>query len=449
MYCEKCGKANPNDAVFCEGCGARVSAPPPPPRPQQQVVRPVAPKPRKTAAEKKAEAAEKAAKLKEKVKNLPKKVWVLSGAALVVLLAFFIFLGIGGSVNSPKTIAKRYFQAMQVDKDVEKAFNYLYLETSEFVNKKTLATYLEDDLKGNPQIVKFVAEAPQKPRKPSLLVRIQSRLSGYGSYSSYSSNDDLTQTITVKYVTSNGEQKSEYIQLFDTGQRSLLLWKKYAVSMNLDRIIVSNVQLVVPKGSTVTVDGIALKNPEAADDKRYEAVASSLEVYTIGSIFRGDHAVVIKNAMFDDYETDADFYSDRAVEFFSLELNQATRSELYNETVTIIQKAIASRMTDAPYSSLGLTLTANTNDAERVQYNYENYFKNKLSSYTSVKPKTFEDNTSNARLNNGMRYSCRVDYVADCVYSSWGGEQQGDRNFNTTITWAYENGAWVVATADF
>jgi hypothetical protein len=50
-------------------------------------------------------------------------------------------------------------------------------------------------------------------------------------------------------------------------------------------------------------------------------------------------------------------------------------------------------MADAAFSSLGLTLTANTNDAERVQYNYENYFKNKLSSYTSIKPKTFEDNT--------------------------------------------------------
>jgi len=444
MFCEKCGKSNPNDAVFCEGCGARVSAPPPPVQ-QQQVVRPVAPPPRKTAAEKKAAAAEKAAQFKKKVKNLPKKVWVLSGAGVAVLLAFFIFLGVGKSVTSPKTIAKQYFKAMYVDRNVEKAFDYLLLETSEFVNEKTLAAYLEDDVKDRPQVVKFVVEAPQKNRYRRGLARwVEDLIEGNSGYSS-NENDTMTQTVTVNYNTTNGENNRESIQLFDTGKRSLLLWKKYAVSMNLDRVINKNVQIVVPKGSTVTVDGIALKNPSAAEKDGYGYRADSVDIFTIDSIFDTEHKIVVMNPAFEEYETEDSLRSNGTAEYLRLELTQATRDTLFEKTKTITQNAIISKLAGKEFGSLSLDLTADTSEVERVKYSYDNAF----SSYTSIKPKTFEDGSSSNDLGGNMRYSCRINYVADCVYSSWGGEQTSERNLYATITYAYENGAWVVAAASF
>ncbi len=48
MFCPSCGKTNPDDARFCDGCGsdmtaAKVSPPPPPPPPPPAYQAPVAP----------------------------------------------------------------------------------------------------------------------------------------------------------------------------------------------------------------------------------------------------------------------------------------------------------------------------------------------------------------------------------------------------------------------
>lgn len=451
MFCEKCGKANPVDAVFCEGCGARVSAPPPPPKPQQQVVQPVAPKPRKTAAEKKAEAADKAAKLKEKVKNLPKKVWVLSGAGLVVLLAFFIFLGIGSSMTSPTTVAKRYFAAMYVDRNVGKAFNDLYIEPSEFVNKETLASYFEDDLKDAKAVVRFVAEKPQKPRKPGLIARITARIEGYDPSDLYGKKDELTTSITVRYTTTDGNEHSERIQMFDTGKRSLLLWKKYAVAMDMDRLIAKDVKIAVFKGSTVTVDGITLKNPkayDAADSSSYYEYSSSsaaatkavaLEVYTISSIFDTRHEIVIQHPTFEDYTDSDSFSSGRTVEYLDMEFKQATYDTLLEQTKTTLKNFLMGALEKKPFDSYGLKLSVDGDEVKKTKDRYAELISNRAG-WTSVKVNTIEEYNSDRDMGGDTLF--RFGVRCDIEYTDEWGERNG--NWYAEITWAYENGEWVI-----
>ena len=138
MFCEKCGTQNPDEAVFCAGCGAelpKINVPQGQPNvqaspqgiPNQQVPegQPVYQQPVKT----------------------PRKPMPMGAKIAIIAIVAVAILGTAGfmilrSLASPKRIVENYAKAY-VAHDSEKIFDLLCFEKSEFITPDALEKTLE------------------------------------------------------------------------------------------------------------------------------------------------------------------------------------------------------------------------------------------------------------------------------------------------------------------
>lgn len=107
MFCEKCGQANPDEAKFCEGCGADLKAV----EVEEVVVG------EEVAVEETPAAAEETNvfdDVVESVKNndLVKKIISIAVPVVAVILAVIILASLGVFTHGSERAVKKYFKAM-------------------------------------------------------------------------------------------------------------------------------------------------------------------------------------------------------------------------------------------------------------------------------------------------------------------------------------------------
>ncbi len=91
MFCEKCGKQLPDNAAFCDGCGARIDAPAPNQTPQASDAAPAA-----------AGTAAAAVKPKNPLSTLNRKTLIgIAAAVVVVILAIVLIVALVGGNDAP------------------------------------------------------------------------------------------------------------------------------------------------------------------------------------------------------------------------------------------------------------------------------------------------------------------------------------------------------------
>ena len=235
MFCGECGTKNKKGAQFCENCGAKMETP------------------------------KKEVFVKEK-KPMTKKNKIITGVvglAAIIVVASCIFLG---SLTSPKNIAEKVFNAT-VNYDFDTIYKYLNVEDSEFTSKEMFNKVMTSnyDIEDKPVIVNYSVGEP------------------------VISDDKMSATVTITYMMKDKDKSDTFdVKLVKDKNKKWLFFDNWLVNTKgID--VAKNYKIEVAKGSTISVEDIALSSKYLNSEESNE----NYDVYVIPSIFEARYEVNI------------------------------------------------------------------------------------------------------------------------------------------------------------
>ncbi len=277
MFCGECGTKNEKGSIYCENCGHKL---------------------------------ENAEPLKKKVKENPKKPMdkkqktILSVVVVIVVLFVGLFMYMG-NLCKPENVALKYFKAV-ASKDVDDLYSVLYLEKSDFVNKKILKDKLKDE--------KEIELANYKVKKGDV------------------DKDDLSTSVKITYVEEgSSREKYQTVKLVKSKKKKWLFFDNWTVDSS--SLVVKDYKLYVPSKATIKLDGIKV-------DKKYKnekLSTSSTDVYEIPTILSFKYKADIKLENGIELEDDISVRS-------SYDYYRTTNTHLAKKTETKLKKDILSKM---------------------------------------------------------------------------------------------------------
>lgn len=235
MFCGECGTKNKKGAQFCENCGAKMETP------------------------------KKEVFVKEN-KPMTKKNKIITGIVglvAMIVIALCIFLG---SLTSPKNIAEKVFNAT-VNYDFDTIYKYLNVEDSEFTSKEMFNKVMTSnyDIEDKPVIVNYSVGEP------------------------VISDDKMSATVTITYMMKDKDKSDTFdVKLVKDKNKKWLFFDNWLVNTKgID--VAKNYKIEVAKGSTISVEGIALSSNYLNSEESNE----NYDVYVIPSIFEARYEVNI------------------------------------------------------------------------------------------------------------------------------------------------------------
>lgn len=235
MFCGECGTKNKKGAQFCENCGAKMETP------------------------------KKEVFVKEK-KPMTKKNKIITGIVglvAMIVIALCIFLG---SLTSPKNIAEKVFNAT-VNYDFDTIYKYINVEDSEFTSKEMFNKVMTSnyDIEDKPVIVNYSVGEP------------------------VISDDKMSATVTITYMMKDKDKSDTFdVKLVKDKNKKWLFFDNWLVNTKgID--VAKNYKIEVAKGSTISVEGIALSSNYLNSEESNE----NYDVYVIPSIFEARYEVNI------------------------------------------------------------------------------------------------------------------------------------------------------------
>ena len=232
MICNNCGTKNENDAVHCKKCGKNLIK-----------------KEKKSIFD----------RIDELSSTMKKLLFIIIVFAIIVAGIYFGLRYVYG----PRKTVENYMNAI-IDKDYDKIVDYaLGDEDLTFIDKKEVEKEIKENLEEQEEIRNYD------------ITRIKYK------------DNELRAIAKVSVVYANDKTDDIEIELINRGSRNVFKNKWKIISDNLiDINLEKNYNVAVPKGSSITVDGIKVdKKYLLKDNNKYKG----LDLYELPVILSGTH----------------------------------------------------------------------------------------------------------------------------------------------------------------
>lgn len=349
---------------------------------------------------------------------------------VVIVVCCAVFSIANATILSGKQAAKRYFQAI-INDNSRGVYSCLDLPESDFVNASKFDDYFQtlgyqQAKVGNYQITELDTTADK-------------------------GDDGITSAYQITYyLRGDSSTRSMYVELVSIPQLFGLI-NHYKV---LSDYIVTGYRILVPAGSTVTLNGTELHDP---------ITNGGSECYTIPSLFNTTYTITVKNPFGSATGsfvparsgTDADIYNCEML-LYNDETVSAIYSQAQAQFISLLNAAVAQQTFPADIAK-----TANsdmqgdiaTRFADLQSYCYD---ASSGTGYTSIQLSNITDNSYQGQTfsaNSPMEYSCEFSfsYSYSRRYRNWDGNLEivnGESSGSARMHYVYENGSWVLEAFD-
>lgn len=453
MFCPNCGTENQDDSVFCESCGQRLDLPDnfgtdirkenvnvAEPIPVYENNREpslgvhISPVPYSSPSPK---------------GGLRKHMKIIL-PVLILLVLIIGFYCIGSSMSDPEKFVQNYVDEL-VSGDFQGAFDYMSFTETDFINSTSFEAYMENSSINYSEISHYVINKKSTTTSLSDL---------------YDSDEDnsLVKNYTVTYILNGSSvEKSFDVSLVKQKDNFLLFFDNYKVATD---DMTSEVTFYVPSGATLYFDDLELNEScneyigvTEPESNYYNYVGIPLPTYYISSVFKGIHNVYVEHPSCEAYEMDIDTSTGNFFLVQTMYLSDDTMDALAAKTEEIVKIITAGAIAGDEFDSLEMDCTTDRESLNNIKASYADIAssleKDTGEGLVSIDFKSFIDRSNTYTVDCDMTYQCSVSFAYDYKgrYRVSGSstnmkEQSGSNTGNAAITYAYENGQWVVKSID-
>lgn len=388
MFCGECGTKNKKGAQFCENCGAKMETP------------------------------KKEVFVKEK-KPMTKKNKIITGIVglvAMIVIALCIFLG---SLTSPKNIAEKVFNAT-VNYDFDTIYKYLNVEDSEFTSKEMFNKVMTSnyDIEDKPVIVNYSVGEP------------------------VISDDKMSATVTITYMMKDKDKSDTFdVKLVKNKNKKWLFFDNWLVNTKgID--VAKNYKIEVAKGSTISVEGIALSSNYLNSEESNE----NYDVYVIPSIFEARYEVNITLPIGLQVTSKMNVYDNGSYKY-RMSLNDLT-NEVKDNLISISKSSLQTLYDGVKeqksFDDIKSNFEYENGDLTTLKSDYENLV-NSIGTSIKLTTITFKEikiSDVNITSENKLKLYLKVSYDYSVSYESSGETKTHDSNDYDYLylTFDYVNG---------
>lgn len=225
--------------------------------------------------------------------------------------------------------------------------------------------------------------------------------------------------------------------------------------------LAKNCSLAVPKGATVTVDGIDLSEHfSAVPDK-------DLDVYELGSLFTGTHDITVSIKGFEDYTTTTSLlagdYSGKKIYTITtsmMKVTAETEKNLKQLAESFITSIYEGALTEQDFDSISKDFTIEKDSIDSMGLAYNTLVSNNIttaSHLSKVDFTNFDSSTAATYAEDGcyaIQVTSDVNYTAESIVSSGSEDETASRqaqkttsgNSLFTTVFHYKDGVWSINT---
>ena len=388
MFCGECGTKNKKGAQFCENCGAKMETP------------------------------KKEVFVKEK-KPMTKKNKIITGIVglvAMIVIALCIFLG---SLTSPKNIAEKVFNAT-VNYDFDTIYKYLNVEDSEFTSKEMFNKVMTSnyDIEDKPVIVNYSVGEP------------------------VISDDKMSATVTITYMMKDKDKSDTFdVKLVKDKNKKWLFFDNWLVNTKgID--VAKNYKIEVAKGSTISVEDIALSSKYLNSEESNE----NYDVYVIPSIFKARYEVNITLPIGLQVTSKMNVYDNGSYKY-RMSLNDLT-NEVKDNLISISKSSLQTLYDGVKeqksFDDIKSNFEYENGDLTTLKSDYENLV-NSIGTSIKLTTITFKEikiSDVNITSENKLKLYLKVSYDYSVSYESSGETKTHDSNDYDYLylTFDYVNG---------
>ena len=437
MFCQNCGKENKDESIFCSSCGSKIIE-------EQQTkeedqIKNIT---EDSANLQNNDSINQQDNLKNdyynvnnnksnitatKRKSIPLKIKVgIIVACVVVALITSLYI-VGNNLSSPKKVAEKYMQS-QLDKDWEKAYNYLAIEESDFITKDLYLKLKSQE--SNDEITSYTIEDD-------------------GDYD----NKALEQFINVNYkVKGSSNSQKKILTLVKEDDKFLFFFDKWKVESK-DQIQ-QNYSVYVPNGTKAYLDGVEitdkyLDNSGSSNNKSYTT-------YKINEVFNGTHNIKVTSDIYNDYETDLKDKLSANIKLKDLELKDECKEEVEKISKEFVDKYYNTAISGKDFSEIKDYFSQETDIQDDMKNKYENFQEDAINKEKNigVNKLTFSNVTAKSAASNSYLGKVKVSLKFNLEYS---GKRQkffsdeiedftsnGTKSYSPDMYFDYVDGKWVI-----
>lgn len=388
MFCGECGTKNKKGAQFCENCGAKMETP------KKEVF----------------------VKEKKPMTKKNKKITGIVGLVAMIVIALCIFLG---SLTSPKNIAEKVFNAT-VNYDFDTIYKYLNVEDSEFTSKEMFNKVMTSnyDIEDKPVIVNYSVGEP------------------------VISDDKMSATVTITYMMKDKDKSDTFdVKLVKDKNKKWLFFDNWLVNTKgID--VAKNYKIEVAKGSTISVEGIALSSNYLNSEESNE----NYDVYVIPSIFEARYEVNITLPIGLQVTSKMNVYDNGSYKY-RMSLNDLT-NEVKDNLISISKSSLQTLYDGVKeqksFDDIKSNFEYENGDLTTLKSDYENLV-NSIGTSIKLTTITFKEikiSDVNITSENKLKLYLKVSYDYSVSYESSGETKTHDSNDYDYLylTFDYVNG---------
>ena len=256
---------------------------------------------------------------------------------ICLVIIFTLFLGIENRNNNPRTVAKRYAEAL-AGGEWEKAYTFLHHPKGKFLEPASYCAVKEKtDLK---------------------------KISNTNIHEIEEGSSEDERTMEITFVNEAKEQQKFQITLQKKQNRSLFSFDTWKITEESE--VYMGYKIYVPKGAQAVVDGIALTSKEL--DKESEPV-SGMDTYSV-NIFKGVHTLQISLPWFKVYTGDFNTFHTTAAEPESMQLTDEGKQAVTAKLQDVLKKMYNTAIAGGTFTNLKVLFSEEYQPAAEEYYQH-------------------------------------------------------------------------------